>query len=541
MGRNSKIHIEERSGTVIVGAGAAGLFAALTLAKSGRKVTVLSEAELNGICASCWAQGGIAAAVSKEDSAAAHSRDTLKAGAGTSDKNVTAVLTRDAPDYIKILESYGVDFKHDPATGEFALNHEACHSRRRVLRAKAGDGFGKELMRALTTAAAKEKNIRFVAFQSAVTLVREYTQTHGTLSGILAYDRQTGSFRLFPAAAVILATGGIGALYSHTTNPNFATGRGIAMAARAGAVLADMEFVQFHPTALALGRDPAPLATEALRGEGALLITEDGNRFMPAVHPMAELAPRDIVSRAVFAELSRGKRVFLDCRNINTQEFPALREACTAAGLDPQHVPVPVHPAAHYHMGGIATDANGRSSLSGLWACGEVASTGLHGANRLASNSLMETVVMGGRAAADIDLFLEKMPAANILRIPDYCREIAKHYVPLNDGDLVASRARTELREVMTRLVGVARHESGLKQAIDTFRKLESVAALADAALVARLVATAALQRRESRGGHYRLDYPIDSAAWKHRSYLTLKEADLPLAESAEVKEKVYA
>jgi len=541
MTKNNLIQIEETAGTVIVGAGAAGLFAALTLAKAGRKVTVLSEAELNGICASCWAQGGIAAAVSKEDSAAAHTRDTLKAGAGTSDKAVTAALTRDAPDYIKLLENYGVDFKHDPETGAFALNHEACHSRRRVLRAKAGDGFGKEMMRALTTAAAAEKNIRFVAFQSAVSLVREYTQTQGALSGILAYDSKTDSFRLFPAAAVILATGGIGALYSHTTNPVFARGTGIAMAARAGAVLADMEFVQFHPTALALGRDPAPLATEALRGEGALLITEDGKRFMPDVHPMAELAPRDIVSRAVFAALSSGKSVMLDCRNINTQEFPALREACMAAGLDPQTVPVPVHPAAHYHMGGIATDANGRSSLSGLWACGEVASTGLHGANRLASNSLMEAVVMGGRAAADINLFLNTTPETKILHVPDYCRETAKKYVPLNDRDLIVTRARTELREIMTRLVGVARHESGLKQAIDIFRKLETVAALADAALVARLIATAALQRRESRGGHFRIDYPADSAIWKHRSYITLKEADLPLAESAAVKEKVYA
>ncbi len=333
------IKIEENTDVVIVGAGAAGLTSALQLAEAGRSVTVLSEAELDGICASAWAQGGIAAAVAMGDSAAAHGRDTVKAAAGTADRNVVRTLTRDAPDYIKILERYGVVFKRDEENGGFALNHEACHSRRRVLRAKAGDGFGKELMRALTSAAAQQENIRFVPFQSAVALVREFTPTLGALSGVMTHDRSKNAFCIYPAAAVILATGGIGALYSHTTNPAFATGRGIALAARAGAVLADMEFVQFHPTALALERDPAPLATEALRGDGALLVTQDGRRFMPSYHPRAELAPRDIVSRAVFAELSAGNRVFLDCRTLDTHEFPALRDACLAAGIDPQTAP----------------------------------------------------------------------------------------------------------------------------------------------------------------------------------------------------------
>ncbi|TVQ83263.1 MAG: L-aspartate oxidase [Micavibrio sp.] len=535
------IKTEKQSDVVIVGAGAAGLTAALRLAEAGRRVTVLSEAELSGICASAWAQGGIAAAVAMGDSAAAHGRDTLKAAAGTADRNVVRALTRDAPDYIKILERYGVAFKRDSKSGGFALNHEACHSRRRVLRAEAGDGFGKELMRALTAAVAQEKRICFVPYQSAAALVREFTPSLGALSGVMTHDRNENIFRLYPAAAVILATGGIGALYSHTTNPAFARGSGIALAARAGAVLADMEFVQFHPTALALERDPAPLATEALRGDGALLVTQDGRRFMPSYHPRAELAPRDIVSRAVFAELSTGNRVFLDCRNLDTHEFPALREACLAAGLDPQNTPVPVHPAAHYHMGGVAADVNGRSSVHGLWVCGEVASTGLHGANRLASNSLMEAVVTAGRAAADIHTHLHTAKTPQLLHSPDYCIKIAQNYQPQDSKDMITARARTELREVMTRLVGVARHENGLKQAVAAFRKIEALPALAssltDAALVARLIATAALQRRESRGGHFRADYPQESPVWKHRSFITLKQADY----TAPAKEKIYA
>ena len=539
-----KIEIENTADVVIIGAGAAGLFSALSLAQMGRRVTVLSEAELTGICASCWAQGGIAAAVSKRDSAAAHTQDTLKAAAGTADIKVVERMTETAPDYIQVLERYGVKFKKDAVTGGFALSREACHSERRVLRAKAGDGFGKELMRALTAATAQEALINFIPFHTALSVVREHTQSLGNITGILAHNHKDNSFHIYPAASVIMATGGAGGLFSHTTNPTFATGRGVAMAARAGAVLADMEFVQFHPTALDIGQDPAPLATEALRGEGAILVTEDGKRFMHNYHKMAELAPRDVVSRAVFSEISKGRDVFLDCRALDVDEFPALLEACESVNIHPATDLVPIHPAAHYHMGGIATDLNGRSSINGLWACGEVASTGLHGANRLASNSLMEAIVMAGHAAADIHSYLKTAHAAEIYNIPTHCQNTVSRYMRLDPRDHIAEKARATLRKTMMDHVGLLRNERGLRHALSVLQTLEAYPAIADMALVARIATASALQREESRGGHWRTDFPDENKVWQHRSFTTLKEVNLltgTLKAKPEKKEKAYA
>ncbi len=375
---------------VIVGSGAAGLFAALTLAADKKangtqtRIMVLSEKPLGGVCASAWAQGGIAAVVAPEDTTDSHIADTLKAAAGTADIAAVRTLVEAAPRYVEVLAKYGVRFERDE-NGAFRLNREACHACRRVLKAAAADGFGAEMMRALSEAVRQTPEIEFVAGVSAERLLREGGERAGAVSGVLTRRLDDQAAVVFLAKAVLLATGGIGGLFAATTNPLHAIGRGVAMAARAGAVLSDLEFVQFHPTALDIGEDPAPLATEALRGEGAYLLNSRGERFMLDYHEAGELAPRDVVSRGIFAQMQKGQKVYLDCRHIDTAHFPALISASARAGLNPQRDLIPVMPAVHYHMGGIATDLSGRSSLEGLWAAGECAATGLHGETGLAA------------------------------------------------------------------------------------------------------------------------------------------------------------
>jgi L-aspartate oxidase len=319
---------------------------------------------------------------------------------------------------------------------------------------------------------------------------------------------------------VVLATGGIGHLYAVTTNPAEASGLGLAIAARAGAVIADPEFVQFHPTAIMVGRDPAPLATEALRGEGATLINDKGERFMLARHPLAELAPRDIVARGVFAEIAAGRGAFLDARAALgahfAEKFPTVYASCTAAGIDPAKQPIPVAPAAHYHMGGIAVDARGRTSLRGLWAGGEVSSTGAHGANRLASNSLLEAVVYAARIAEDI--------AGHAITAPG--RLQTETAVPRNCAMPALSEAN--LRKMMTSHVGVIRDAGNLAEAARSFAAIERDTgniALRNMATTALLVAASAWARRESRGAHYRIDDPAEKPALAHRTMTTLAAA----------------
>jgi L-aspartate oxidase len=519
----SKPDIEiKKAEVVIVGSGAAGLFAALTLVQQNAgRVMVLSEKPLGGVCASAWAQGGIAAAVSAEDNTDSHVADTLKAAAGTADIDAVRTLVGAAPKYVEILDQYGVRFERD-ADGNYALSREACHGRRRVLKAAAADGFGAELMRALVEVVRNTPEIIYVDGVSAERLVRRDGTSMGPVTGVLCRRLADNTPVVFAARAVLLATGGIGGLYAATTNPLHAIGRGVAMAARAGAVLSDLEFVQFHPTALDIGEDPAPLATEALRGEGAHLLNSRGQRFMLEYHEAAELAPRDVVSRGIFAQMQLGQKVYLDCRHIDTAHFPALLQATARAGLNPACDLVPVMPAVHYHMGGIATDLNGQASLAGLWAAGECAATGLHGANRLASNSLMEAIVMGARAADDIAKCLPRISKDirfDVHSLPEL--KTAKEPVPERDV----------LRHVMSDLVGVIRDERGLKNAIHDLARLGAVSDLrdtrtADMALVARMIAASALMRRESRGGHCRADYPVAIKALQKRSFVTLKEID---------------
>lgn len=522
-----KPELKDKADVVIVGAGAAGLMAALTLAP--RRVLVLSEKPLGGVCASAWSQGGIAAAVDKNDTTESHIADTLKAAAGTANISVVRALVEDAPRYIKVLSDLGVRFERDEA-GAYKLSREACHAQRRVLKAAAGDGFGAELMRALSAAVRATPSIVFVDGVSAERLIRRDGASTGPVQGILCRRLSDGKPVVYAAPAVLLATGGLGGLYAATTNPLGAIGRGIAIAARAGAVLSDLEFVQFHPTALDIGEDPAPLATEALRGEGAYLLNSRGERFMPEYHEAAELAPRDVVSRGIFAQIQKGQKVYLDCRHIDTAHFPALLQAAGRAGLNPKRDLIPVMPAVHYHMGGIATDLSGRSSIHGLWAAGECAATGLHGANRLASNSLMEAVVMGARAAEDIAKFGGAVGHINLAALP----KLAAAKEPVVARDI--------LRQTMTDLVGVIRHEQGLKEAMRVLAALEQQmegidAKTADMALVARMIAASALKRAESRGGHCRSDYPRPVRAWQKRSFTTLKSIEAVPAVT--VREKV--
>jgi L-aspartate oxidase len=498
---------------VIVGGGLAGLFCALKLAP--RPVTVITAAPIGEGASSAWAQGGIAAAVGEGDSVEAHVADTVAAGAGLVDRNVAELMAREGPARIADLLKYGVPFDRD-LEGHFLLSREAAHSASRVVHVK-GDRAGAAIMQALIAAVRDTPSIRVLEGF----VLDEVLLEGDRLAGIQARAVSGGAPLSVPARAAVLATGGVGALYAVTTNPREARGTGLAAAARAGAIVADAEFVQFHPTALDVGRDPAPLATEALRGEGAILVNRKGERFMRALHAAAELAPRDVVARGVFAEISAGRGAFLDVRMIEqfAQRFPTVFAACTQAGIDPARQPIPVAPAAHYHMGGVLTDANGRTSIDGLWAAGEVTSTGAHGANRLASNSLLEAVVFAARIARDIGGLL---PAPHL--------RAAFGGVDAPAGGIVAAPSEKEqrLRHLMAAHVGVIRNGAGLAHALREIAAIERrtrSASTRDMAIAALLIAAAAWRRTESRGGHFRSDFPHADPKQARRSYLTLRDA----------------
>src|ERR1700687_5713711 len=373
---------------VIVGGGLAGLFCALRLAP--RPVTVISAAPLGQGASTAWAQGGIAAAVAEGDSAEAHAADTIAVGAGLVDETIALGLAREAGARFRALLHSGVPFDR-ALEDKLAVGREAAHSARRIVHVR-GDMAGLAIISALIEAVRRAPSIRVIEGFAAEALLTG----DGAVAGLQLrkVDDATAKPVTIASRAVVLATGGIGHLYAVTTNPAEAGGSGLAIAARAGAVIADPEFVQFHPTAIMVGRDPAPLATEALRGEGATLINDRGERFMLARHRLGELAPRDVVARGVFAEIAAGHGAFLDAREALgahfAEKFPTVYASCMAAGIDPAKQPIPVAPAAHYHMGGIAVEHHGRTSLKGLWAGGEVSSTGAHGANRMESKYLLQ-------------------------------------------------------------------------------------------------------------------------------------------------------
>jgi L-aspartate oxidase len=499
---------------VIVGGGLTGLFCALKLAP--RPVTLIAAAPFGEGASTAWAQGGIAAAIGDGDSAEAHAADTIAVGGGIVDEGIALGIAREATARIGDLLHYGVAFDRD-LEGRLAVGQEAAHSARRIVHVR-GDMAGHAIISALTEAVRRTPSIRVIEGHAAEALLTEDNAVTGLQ--LRKVDDAAATPLIIASRAVVLATGGIGHLYAVTTNPKEASGQGLAIAAHAGAVIADPEFVQFHPTAIMASRDPAPLATEALRGEGATLINERGERFMPARHPLAELAPRDIVARGVFAEIAAGRGAFLDARDALgarvAEKFPAVHASCLAAGIDPAKQPIPVAPAAHYHMGGIAVDARGRSSIDGLWAGGEVSSTGAHGANRLASNSLLEAVVYAARIAEDI--------AGRTIAAPDGMPAL----VLLQRPAALPALSEKSLRTMMTSHVGVIRDGDRLAEAVRAFASLERDAvsfALRNMATTALLVAASAWTRPESRGAHCRSDHPGDNAALAHRTMTTLKAA----------------
>jgi L-aspartate oxidase len=527
MGGAAKHRSLPEGGVVIVGAGLAGLFTALKLAPL--PLTVVSGAHLGEGASTLWAQGGIAAALAEGDTPEAHAADTIRAGAGIVDEKVALLMAREARERIEDLLRFGVSFDAD-LEGHLALAREAAHGARRILHVK-GDTAGRAIMAALIEWVWRTPSITLLEGYAACDLVTK----DGRVTGIelSATDTVTLPSRsVLPASAVVLATGGAGQLFAVTTNPREARGEGVAMAARAGAIIADSEFVQFHPTAIDIGCDPAPLATEALRGEGAILINGRGERFMRALHVDAELGPRDVVARGVYREVMSRRGAFLDCRKLGPalkDSFPTAYAACTSAGIDPTRDPVPVAPAAHYHMGGVLTDARGRSSVDGLWACGEVACTGAHGANRLASNSLLEAVVFGARIARDIASL--PSPPSRAVRLEPRPASSA-----LNQEQ--SARATHQLRCLMTAQVGVIRNGASLANALGEIQALEKDAGrdrrLLNMLTAAKLIAAAALARKESRGAHYRGDYPAANPALLRRSFFTLEQAEAIAANAAE-------
>jgi L-aspartate oxidase len=498
------------SPVVVVGAGLGGLMTALELAPA--PVVLLSRSPLGREVASAWAQGGIAAAMAAGDSPALHAADTHAAGDGLCDPEVVELVTSEAPGCVMQLERYGARFDRDES-GVPALGREGGHGRRRIVHSR--DATGDTVTRALIAAALRTPSITILEGVD----VRELLVVDGVVVGLLAARGEEKL--LFSARAVVLATGGSGGLYGHTSNPLGARGDGFVMAARAGARLADLEFVQFHPTALDIDADPMPLATEALRGEGATLVNSRGERFMIGLHPQAELAPRDVVARAIHRERAAGRRSFLDAREALGERFvtrfPTVHASCMAAGIDPARDLIPVAPAAHYHMGGVAVDLRGRSSLTGLWAVGEVACTGLHGANRLASNSLLEAAVFGMRAARDISGQDQgghgQQSASGAVGKP----------VEVQEWSLVR-----RIRGIMDREVGVERDAAGLRAAVAAFEAIRRECGPGpanNAATAGLLIGVAALWRRESRGGHCRIDHPFSNPVGG-RSFMTLAEAE---------------
>ena len=492
-----------RTRFVVIGTGVAGLHAAWRASAHG-DVTILTKASLFD-SATAYAQGGIAAALGAGDSPQLHRQDTLAAGAALCDSAAVEVLVAEGPQRVRELASIGARFDTD-TRGKLSLGKEAAHSRHRIVHAQ-GDQTGAEVARTLIARVKATPNITILERARALDLIVANNRCIGVRASV------AGRAVEIIADATVIATGGCGQVYRYTTNPVVATGDGFAIAHRAGVRLADMEFVQFHPTALNTPETPLALISEAVRGEGAILVNERGQRFMPRRHRLAELAPRDIVSREVFREQMAGSAVYLDARKISrvfARRFPGIFALCRARGIDPRKDRIPVTPAAHYMMGGIVTDLAGRSSLERLYACGEVSCTGVHGANRLASNSLLEGLVFAERVANDM-IAMPRLP--RVPRLPDWG-------VPSLADRGAAQVAADRIREVMWIGAGIARTAKGLRNCIaelDDIGSRLTVGATEEQNLLdtAHLIAEAALLRKDSRGGHFRQDFPREKKKWR--------------------------
>ncbi len=495
----------------MVGAGVAGLRAAIELAPAGRVLVVAKDSLSES--SSEYAQGGIAAALSDDDEVELHEQDTLLAGDGLCNLEAVHTLVQEAPAAIEQLIDWGTAFDRQGSRLLFA--REGAHSRNRVLHAH-GDSTGREIVRTLYQHAASLPSIEFRSFAAVTDLL----VSNGEVIGVSAHEEATRATALIEARGTLLATGGLGRVFENTTNPGVATGDGVACAWRAGAAIEDIEFVQFHPTALYLPGVPRFLLSEALRGEGAYLRNASGERFMQRYHPAQELAPRDVVSRSIVLELraTGDPSAFLDLTHLEPgfvrRRFPRIYDTCLRYGVDLETTPAPVRPAAHYAMGGVRTDLFGRTNLPRLYAAGEVACTGVHGANRLASNSLLEGIVFGARAGQDMRT-LPELPSALAFDFP---------------AQAFPAIAERELRAICWNSCGILRSGPELSAAYNRLhsRALAPVASpsRADFELramhqVGSLISLAALARRESRGGHYRTDFPAKSPAFEKHSILT--------------------
>ncbi len=487
---------------IVIGSGVAGLRASIALAEAGARVTVLTKDKASESNTE-YAQGGVAVVLSDDDNAELHEDDTLVAGAGLCDPEAVGTLVTEGTKYIQQLIDWGTEFDRDG--GKLVFTKEAAHSRRRILHAH-GDSTGKEIVRSLIARAGAEKTINLTPFANTESLL----VSDGRCVGVRFLDPILRAPRDLIAKAVILCTGGAGQLFLHTTNPPVATGDGMAMAYFAGAEMADMEFIQFHPTALNIENAPRFLLSEAMRGEGGILRNSSGERFMERYDDRLELAPRDIVSRSIVAEMRRtGTRtVFLDMTAMDKafleERFPKIYKTCKFYGLDIAKDLLPVSPASHYCMGGIRTDLQGRSTVPGLYAAGEVACTGVHGANRLASNSLLEGLVFGARAgeAAAADNF--KFQISNF-KLED--REPGTWN--LESG--ISTAVKKRVKRLMWERVGILRDRESLQRAIREFEQIAKSNLSTSSnnfVTLALLVAKAALWREESRGGHFRNDFP---------------------------------
>ncbi len=520
---------------VVVGSGVAGLTAALRCEAAGLSTVVVTKARLDD-GSTRWAQGGIAAALGEGDTPEQHLDDTLVAGAGLCDEEAVRILVTEGPDAVRRLIETGARFD-ESSGGGLELTREGGHHRRRIAHA-GGDATGAEISRALVEAV-RARGMRTVENALVLDLL---TDAEGRTAGVSLHvmgEGQHDGVGAVHAPAVVLATGGMGQVFSATTNPAVSTGDGVALALRAGAEVSDLEFVQFHPTVLFLGPDAEgqqPLVSEAVRGEGAHLVDADGVRFMVGQHELAELAPRDIVAKGIMRRMQErdAEHMFLDARHFGAEmwehRFPTILAACRAHGIDPVTEPVPVAPAAHYASGGVRTDSRGRTTVPGLYACGEVACTGVHGANRLASNSLLEGLVYAERIAADIAATGLRARVPQPLPHP----EIPEH-------PLQAAEARFTIQRIMTRGAGVLRSAESLTKAADQLQRLHTDAreALAENGktaepgtetweatnllCVARVLVAAARLREETRGCHWREDHPErDDEAWRRHIVVRL-------------------
>lgn len=527
--------------TIIVGSGIAGLYAALKIeqqAKLPDGIMLITKSKL-GESNSKYAQGGMVAVLkeNKCDSTESHISDTIKAGAGLSEFNTVKFISENSDKVVKDLLNFGVEFDRDK-DGNLCFTKEAAHSVRRILHS-GGDATGKMIEKSLVEQVQNNNNIDVYEEGTVVELL---ITSNGECRGVLVFNNMTGEYETVYSPAVILATGGIGQLYKYTTNPEGATGDGLAIAYNAGAVMQDMEFVQFHPTALAFDDDVNRfLISEAVRGEGAKLVDADGMEFMAKYDERKELAPRDIVTRANYNEMMRNHlaNVYLNASCIDkaklAERFPTISKKCLEHGIDISKDFIPVAPAAHYFMGGIRTDVEGRTSINGLFAIGEVSSTGLHGGNRLASNSLLECVVCAYEVADFLktqNLDAPKSIDANIKSIIDQYSEEDEDVEPI-DTDVF----KAELKDIMWNYCGILRDEKSLMTALEKLDELKSKFPrtrkcqtkaeyeFKNMLTVARMIVVSALGRKESRGAHYRLDYLKTSEECTH-SHITKKEGE---------------